>query len=130
MPPSKRQRRADATRREALSPVRIILMVLLLPLTVGVVSAGIFLRISDYDRNEAVLHLLAMAGCDTVEALGFGPFREGQAGYHKRNDPDGDGVACGSVGLQPIQSATPQSTPPSTSAPTQRAVGNAKFVRP
>ncbi|WP_299888629.1 excalibur calcium-binding domain-containing protein [uncultured Ruegeria sp.] len=123
---SKRHRRADAMRRKALSPVRILIMVLFLPLTTAVFAAGMFLRISDYDRNDAVLHLIALAGCDAADAIGFGPFRKGQPGYHKRYDADGDGVSCEKF----APAFTQQATPPTSSAPTNRTVGNAKFVRP
>ncbi len=96
-PPSRRHRRAEATRRHALSPLRILVMVLLLPLTTVLIATGVFLRLSGFEREEAVIHLIALAGCDATQSLGVGPFYEGQAGYHKRNDPDGDGVACGAA---------------------------------
>ncbi|NVO56451.1 excalibur calcium-binding domain-containing protein [Rhodobacteraceae bacterium B1Z28] len=123
---SKRQRRADALRRRALSPLRILIMVLALPLTTGLIAASVFLRISDYDRNEAVIHLIALAGCDAVQAIGVGPFRKGQPGYHKRNDPDGDGVACGTA----KPTFTRQAVPQGSTTPSARSVGSAKFVRP
>ena len=88
--PTRRQRRADALRRKALSPFRIIVMVLALPLTTGIIAVNIYLRTSDFDRNGAVMHLIALAGCDAMHTLGFGPFRKGYPGYHKRYDPDGD----------------------------------------
>ncbi len=131
---TRRQRRADALRRQALSPVRILLMVLALPLTTGMIAIGVYLRVSDYERHEAVIHLVALAGCDAVEMLGFGPFREGRPGYHKRNDPDGDGVACGSFALQkPRNVAMPgdiQANPRNLQTPKQRTVGTAKFLKP
>ncbi len=123
---SRRHRRAEATRRQALSPVRILVMVLLLPLTTVLIATGVFLRLSEFERDEAVIHLIALAGCDATQSLGVGPFYEGQAGYHKRNDPDGDGVACGSA-------SAPQSTAPpvhNSPEPQQRSLGTAKFVRP
>lgn len=122
---TRRQRRADALRRRALSPFRIILMVLALPLTTGIIAVNIYLRTSEFDRNGAVMHLIALAGCDATNALGLGPFRKGYPGYHKRYDPDGDGVSCGTLQLQRVQD-TPQAS--STSA--ARAVGNAKFIKP
>ncbi len=131
---ARRQRRADALRRQALSPLRILLMVLALPLTTGMIAIGVYLRVSDYERHEAVIHLVALAGCDAVGMLGFGPFREGGPGYHKRNDPDGDGVACGSFDLQrPRNVAMPgntQSDSQNLQTPKQRTVGTAKFLKP
>lgn len=131
---TRRQRRADALRRRALSPLRILFMVLALPLTTGMIAIGVYLRVSEFERHEAVIHLVALAGCDAVGMLGFGPFREGGPGYHKRNDPDGDGVACGSIGLQqPRNVAMPGNTPSNPQniqTPKQRTVGTAKFLKP
>lgn len=100
-------------------------MVLALPLTTGIIAIGTYMRASDKDRPEAVLHLVALAGCDATRALGFGAFREGEAGYHKRNDPDGDGVACGSAAPRPTWTASQ-----GVQAPKQRTVGTAKFLKP
>ncbi len=121
----RRQKRADALRRHALSPVRILLMVLALPLTTGMIAIGVYLRVTDFERHEAVIHLVALAGCDAAQKIGAGPFRAGEAGYHKRNDPDGDGVACGSFAAGPVQSQPRQAQPSRT-----RTVGTAKFVKP
>ncbi len=123
---SRRHQRAEATRRQALSPVRILTMVLLLPLTTVLIAVSVFIRLSEYDRDEAVIHLIALAGCDATQAMGIGPFREGQPGYHTRNDLDGDGVACGFAEAPGPQAAQPESRVD----PQQRSVGNAKFVRP
>ncbi|WP_424832475.1 excalibur calcium-binding domain-containing protein [Ruegeria sp.] len=109
-----------------MSPLRILVMVLFLPLTIGIIATGTFLRVTDYDRDEAVIHLVALAGCDAATAIGLGPFRKGEAGYHARNDPDGDGVSCGAFINKNTRSTTarqPASAPP-------RQVGGAKFVRP
>jgi hypothetical protein len=37
---------------------------------------------------------LRYTSCNDVWAGGQGPFREGEPGYTKQLDPDGDGVAC------------------------------------
>jgi len=124
--PSARVQRADALRRRALSPVRILIMVLMLPVTTLVIAVGVYLRTSEFEREEALIHLIALAGCKPVEALVPGPFFAGQAGYHLRNDPDGDGVACGVYSPPTAQDTLPQQT----ESPNRRAVGNAKFVRP
>ena len=101
-------------------------MVLFLPLTIGIIATGTFLRVTDYDRDEAVIHLVALAGCDAAAAIGLGPFRKGEAGYHARYDPDGDGVSCGAFINKNARSTTPRQ--PASAPP--RQVGGAKFVSP
>ncbi|WP_420585076.1 excalibur calcium-binding domain-containing protein [Ruegeria sp.] len=95
----------------------------MLPITIAAIAAGIYIRVSEFEREAALVHLIALAGCQTIETLVPGPFYAGGPGYHPRNDPDRDGVACGTPAPSEPQSAQPQ-----TSAP--RAVGNAKFLRP
>ncbi|MES0826360.1 excalibur calcium-binding domain-containing protein [Ruegeria sp. SCP11] len=123
---SRRHKRAEALRKRAVSPVRILLMVLMLPMTTMVIAVGVYLRTSEFEREEALIHLIAMAGCDAVEKLVPGPFVAGEPGYHARNDPDGDGIACGEVALVPVQNTLPQQA----DTPRSRSVGTAKFVRP
>ncbi|CUK01686.1 hypothetical protein RUE5091_02281 [Ruegeria denitrificans] len=123
---SRRQKRADALRKRALSPVRIILMVLMLPLTTMAIAVGVYLRTSEFKHEEALVHLIALAGCGAVETIVSGPFIEGRPGYHPRNDPDGDGVACDIRRPAAGQSAVSQTA----ETPRSRSVGNAKFVRP
>lgn len=125
---ARRHQRAEAARRQALSPLRILIMVLLLPLTTALIATGVFLRTSGYERDEAVIHLIALAGCDATQAMGIGPFRAGQPGYHERNDPDGDGVACGYAELELPRATTVQAQ--DQPKPRERSVGSAKFVRP
>lgn len=122
----RRHRRADEQRRRALSPLRILLMVLALPLTTGIIAVGTYLRATDKDRPDAVLHLVALAGCDAAKAIGFDTFREGEAGYHPRNDPDGNGIAC----ERTAPTASVQQAPQPAEQPPTRQVGNAKFLRP
>lgn len=123
---SRRQRRAEALRKRALSPIRIMLMVLMLPVTTIGIAVGVYLRTSEFEHDEALLHLIALAGCNAVENIVPGPFVAGGPGYHKRNDPDGDGVACDTRSVVFEPSAPPQHT----EAPEARRVGTAKFVRP
>jgi len=109
-----------------LSPVRILVMILMLPVTTAVIAMSVFIRTSEFEREDAVLHLIALAGCQTVISIAPGLFRVGEPGYHRRNDPDGDGVACGTIAPPtPNSSASPRSD-----ASKPRAVGNAKFIRP
>lgn len=123
---NRRHQRADAARRHALSPMRIFFMVLILPLTIGLMAASIFLRISEYEKDEALIHLIALAGCKATQAVGAGPFRKGQPGYHARYDIDNDGVSCETIGPSHATYTLPQQ---GGSEPI-RSVGNAKFVRP
>ncbi|MEX0365735.1 MAG: excalibur calcium-binding domain-containing protein [Ruegeria sp.] len=129
---SRRQRRAEALRARALSPARIILSVLVgFPLMTASVALGVYLRTSPYEPAEAMLHLIARAGCDAAESVGMAPAYRGWPGYHARNDADGDGVACEpqrqaeQVAVQP-RNASPAQAP----EPRQRTLGGAKFVRP
>ncbi|WP_170414759.1 excalibur calcium-binding domain-containing protein [Ruegeria atlantica] len=124
-----RHRRANATRRRALSPVRIILMILMLPATTAAIAVGVFLRTSEFEHQEALLHLIALAGCHAAEALVPGPYRDGEPGYHARNDTNGDGIACGTAVPQ-YAAPKPAAAPQPVEAPQQRQVGTAKFVRP
>ncbi|WP_170573999.1 excalibur calcium-binding domain-containing protein [Ruegeria atlantica] len=123
---SDRHKRAEVARKRALSPLRIFLMIMMLPVTTAVIAMGVFIRTSEFEREEAVIHLIALAGCEAIAPIAPGPFLVGEPGYHPRNDPDGDGVACGSVAA-PLQSNTTEQQP-EPSRP--RTVGGAKFVRP
>ncbi len=123
---AKRAGRADKLRKQALSPVRILTMVLALPITTGMIALGVYLRTTDYEPAEAIVHIVALAGCDAAGAIGVGPVRQGEPGYHRRNDPDGDGLAC-ETGMM----LQPQSVTTTTAqAPKERMIGGAKFVRP
>ncbi len=123
---SARHKRAEALRKRALSPVRILIMVLMLPVTTLGIAVGVYLRVSEFESEEALIHLIALAGCKPVEAIVPGPFLAGEAGYHLRNDPDGDGVACGTYSVDSAQ----ETLPLQAETPRQRVVGSAKFVRP
>ncbi|MGI9370706.1 MAG: excalibur calcium-binding domain-containing protein, partial [Ruegeria sp.] len=103
---AKRLGRAEAQRKQALSPVRILTMVLALPITTGMIALGVYMRTTDYEPTQAVAHIVALAGCEAARAVGIGPVRVGEPGYHKRNDPDGDGVACGASAVVQPQSVT------------------------
>ncbi len=137
--PSRRQRRAAKTRARALSPTRIIMTLASLPLVAGSVALSVYVRTSPYDPPQAVAHLVARAGCDAAASVGLAPAYRGGLGYHERNDADGDGVACESVGLsaEPVQEVAysdPSAPRPSLRTSTQNAsrqmVGGAKFIKP
>lgn len=97
---SKRQRRAMITRAHALSPGRILIKVLLIPVVMASITVSVYVRTSPYERQDALRHLAAMTGCDTAASMGLAPALEGQLGYHARNDKNGDGVACGEMMAQ------------------------------
>lgn len=138
--PSKREIRAARTRAQALSPWRIFKSVLSLPIITIVVATSLYIRTSDYDPPDALAHLVARTGCDAARYIGLAPSFRGELGYHARNDPDGDGVACQGPGLgqgRTIESVILDATAPQTDPvpdPTpglsNRMVNGAKFVRP
>ena len=125
--PSRREARAARTRAKALSPVRILIQVLLLPLVTLSVTVSIYVRTSPYDRDGALRHLAALSGCDTAAAMGLAPAFEGGIGYHKRNDPDGDGIAC-----EDAKQVVSIPDDPAYAAPVapEQTAGGAKFLRP
>ena len=112
------------TRAKALSPVRILLKLLLVPFVTVALTASIYIRTSEYPPEDALRHLLSLAGCRTAATLNLAPAYRGEIGYHEMNDADGDGVACEG---ERITVAQLPSEPP---APEGRVAGGAKFVRP
>lgn len=113
----RRHERAMRERRKALSPIRLFLRLVSIPLLVSAITVSIYIRTSPYPRDLAVAHLAAMAGCSVAEKLNLAPAYRGEPGYHARNDLNGDGVACGDEYGAAM-------TEPQTRA------GGAKFVRP
>lgn len=131
----RRARRAERTRAQALSPVRILAKLLLMPVVVVALTLSIYLRTSPYGRQDALRHLAALTGCDTARAMGLAGAMVGELGYHARNDPDGDGVACPApylAGSGPEIALTPHTyTPaPQNDIAPPRMPGGAKFVSP
>jgi len=136
-PNARRQRRADRTRAQALSPLRILIQLLLVPLVTLSLTVSIYVRTSPYERPDALRHLAAMAGCDTAKAMNLAPAFAGGIGYHERNDPDGDGIACPtqayllSLAVQNQRAALQQTVPSHPAlAPNRRASSGAKFIKP
>ena len=127
--PSRRERRALKTRRRALSPVRILVRVALIPVLAVGLTVSIYIRTSPYEPPDAMRHLLAMAGCDTAARLGLAPAYAGELGYHTRNDPDADGVACGASAAE-FGVTSRIVTVPDGAAVAPRMSGGAKFVKP
>ena len=131
-----RHRRADALRKRALSPIRITFMVLMLPATTAAIAISVYLRTSEFESHDALLHLIAMSGCKFAEALVPGPYLDGQPGYHARNDVDGNGVACEATVPRlgaPSQSAEAgpsNETSQEVGGSQPRKLGTAKFLRP
>ncbi|MEM1386313.1 MAG: excalibur calcium-binding domain-containing protein [Pseudomonadota bacterium] len=119
---ARRIARADRTRRKALSPIRILVKLAAIPLLTITITMSVFVRTSEHGPEDAMRHLLALAGCDTALTVGLAPARAGELGYHARNDPDGDGVACDTLANTQAVSAPPPEV--------ERRVGGAKFLRP
>ncbi len=130
-PQSKRQLRAARTRARALSPVRILRLLLAVPVVAAGLTVSIYIRTSPYEPPDALRHLIALSGCSAAVKVGVAPAYAGELGYHLRNDPDGDGVACGSevAGVATFQFEPAQKPVVNGSQPV-RAVGGAKFLRP
>lgn len=120
----RRAQRADRTRREALSPVRILMNVLLIPLIAAVLTVSIYLRASPFERQDALRHLVALTGCSAAEKVGLVRAREGAPGYHLRNDLDGDGIAC-NEGVRRVETV-----PAGAGSGRHIPVRGAKFLRP
>lgn len=129
--PSPREVRAARTRAEALSPVRIIFSLLGLPLVAGAVAISIYVRTSPYKPPDALMHLVARAGCDAARYVGMAPAFRGGIGYHAKNDADGDGVVCETVGfeMEPAREVA-YGTPAPKQDNAVRTMNGAKFVRP
>ena len=120
--PSRRIARADRTRAHALSPVRILIRVLFLPVAILGITLSIYIRTSPYEQSDALRHLMAMAGCETAAKVGLAPARKGDLGYHDRNDPDGDGIACGTRVAADAPAVSNPDLP--------RRTSGAKFLKP
>jgi hypothetical protein len=120
-----------------LSPLRILLALMSIPVLATSLTVAIFIRTSPYDAPVALAHLIALGGCDAAASVGMAPAREGGPGYHPRNDPDGDGVACGTAAqqlspqlqAQAGQAQAGQAQPGDATAP-ERMNAGAKFLRP
>jgi len=120
-PPTRREVRAQRTRAHALSPTRIFMQLLLVPVVTVVLTVAIYTRTSPYEPRDALRHLLALTGCDAAVKFGVAPAYRGELGYHARNDEDGDGVACAG------ESSALAETAPETGG---GAASGAKFLRP
>lgn len=92
--PSKRQIRAARTVAEAVSIRRILWKILMTPLVALGIAMTIYVWTSPYERTDALRHLVALSGCEAAQGIGLSPAFAGELGYHAKNDPDGDGVAC------------------------------------
>ncbi|MCF6233812.1 MAG: excalibur calcium-binding domain-containing protein [Rhodobacteraceae bacterium] len=132
--PSKREIRAARTRAEALSPVRIMVRLLTLPLVALSVALSMYVRTSDYDPPEALAHLVARGGCDAARSVGLAVSYRGGLGYHARNDADGNGVACDSAEVLPVavveNSVITEPVAIQDTFARTRMTGGAKFVKP
>jgi len=133
--PSKREIRAARTRAHAFSPVRIGMSLLSFPIVTVSVAMSLYIRTSAYEPPAALAHLVARVSCDAARSVGLAPAYRGEIGYHARNDPDGDGVACERalpVQVQQVLDATFDAPVPSPDQPLvpDRMVGGAKFIKP
>ncbi|MBV0911015.1 excalibur calcium-binding domain-containing protein [Anianabacter salinae] len=125
-PMSRRARRAQRIRDKLFSPTRIITAILSIPVIAVAVTISLYIRTSPHAPENALMHLVAMSGCEGAALVGLAPATKGRLGYHDRNDPDGNGVACETA--DQIAAAEQERLPGEETA--LRVVGGAKFVKP
>ncbi|MEL7116982.1 MAG: excalibur calcium-binding domain-containing protein, partial [Pseudomonadota bacterium] len=118
-PVDRKTARADKTRAQAFSPVRILVRLLMMPFVALGVGLSIYTYASPFDRTDTLRHLVAMAGCEAAERVGLRHMAEGSAGYHSRLDTDGNGIVCEDPAR--LQAEAQEATAPNTGA---------KFIRP
>lgn len=99
-----------------------ILKLTTIPIIAVATAVSVYVRTSPYPPALALAHLVARAGCPAAAAIGLADARAGAPGYHERNDPDGDGIACAP--------ASADGTPYVPGQTTTTRAGGAKFVRP
>lgn len=109
-PAELRRLRAREELRRAYSGRAMLLRLLQVPMVGLSVALALYLQTSPYPRDEALLHLTARLGCDYAARVGLAPAYRGEIGYHDRNDPDRNGIAC--------------------EPPLRTEAGGARFVRP
>ncbi|MFT4959011.1 MAG: hypothetical protein ACI92Z_000083 [Paracoccaceae bacterium] len=125
--------RAAGLRARTLSPWRIGLKLLSIPVLAVSVAVSIYIRTSPYEPEQALAHLIARANCDAARSIGLAPAYRGGLGYHARNDADGDGVACEMnrpFKAAPMVQGMKLTKVEPAAAPSVRMVGGAKFVKP
>ncbi|MFN3147970.1 MAG: excalibur calcium-binding domain-containing protein [Paracoccaceae bacterium] len=99
----------------AYAPMRLLLKVVMTPVMAVAVATSIFISAGPYEREAALGHIVAIAGCEAADAVGLAPSRKGQPGYHRPLDPDGDGRSCQSDDIATAAGVLP--------------AGGAKFLR-
>jgi len=121
---SRRERRAARTRRHALSPLRILLSLAMVPVVAAGLTASIYIRTSPFPPQDALRHLIALSGCQAAARVGVPNAHTGEPGYHARYDTDGNGVACeNDTRIAAYEKASGDAAP-------LRNAGGAKFLRP
>ena len=70
---SKRQIRAMRTHERALSTLRILLNLMMVPVVTVVMTASIFMQTSPFGDTDALRHLIAMAGCGAAMKVRWCP---------------------------------------------------------
>lgn len=129
-PLTHRQMRAQQMWARALSPVRIVKLLLCIPILTAVLATSIYIRTSPYEPAVALAHLIARGGCGAASYVGLAPAYYGEIGYHARNDADENGVACEIdsqfVTAPAVDSASLVTAPNSQ----ERMASGAKFLKP
>ncbi len=125
-PKGRLELRADRTRRKALSPVRLIFRIVMLPVVIAAMTTSIYIRTSPMEPEDALRHLFAVAGCREAASVGLAPAYRGEIGYHERNDGDNDGIACERYGSGSVAAMSEETRV----AEKIRWAAGAKFIRP
>lgn len=132
-PATRRQLRAARLRAQALSPVRIVMLLLSFPIMTIGVATSIYIRTSPYEPTDALAHLVARGGCAAASYVGLAPAYHGEIGYHALHDEDGNGVTCENdsqfASVPSVASASLSTSDPAPAAH-ERMVGGAKFLKP
>ncbi len=123
---AKRRRRAERLRETIFSPQRILIAIFSIPVIAAGVAVSMYIRTSPHEPQNALLHLVAMSGCEGAALVGLAPATKGRLGYHEANDADGNGVAC-----EPADEVAAASTPRFGNPESEeRIVGGARFLKP
>lgn len=115
--PKGRSLRADVTRAQALSPLRLVVTIATAPISAVCVALGFYISASPFNETDALRDFVALTGCDAAIAVGAAPAKIGEPGYHLKNDPEGDGVACGVPALARPAPSRPAPSRPASSRP-------------
>ncbi|MDJ0826888.1 MAG: excalibur calcium-binding domain-containing protein [Rhodobacter sp.] len=98
----------DAPRRRA----GLLTIAFTAALAYAVATAGLFAYQSPWPLKLDLRHLAATTHCEAARLVELPNAKKGAPGYHRRHDPDGNGIACDTpVAAEPLQIATAETGP-------------------